>query len=225
MSTTKNLPTLTELVNDLDNYEKKDKLNFLLNQEPPEKWIKEHPFIKAKDESGRTVPYRYLPIDKVEYLLRKIFKDYKIEITGQGPIFNGVFVTVRVHYLDFTTGEWRFHDGIGASQIQTKKGSSPADLNNINNGAVAMAFPAAESYAIKDACDKFGKLFGADISRSGTLGAAMMKPDKSEDLVYIRIKTHIENSTSLEQIRQVDGEVGNYDDLNEYYLQKLSTLQ
>ena len=221
-----NLPTLEELVRDVEVYEKKDKLNFLLNQEPPEKWIKEHPFIKAKDDQERSVPYRYLPIDKVEYLLRKIFKDYKIEITGQGQIFNGVYVTVRVHYKDFTTGEWRYHDGIGASQIQTKQGSSPADLSMINNGAVAMAFPAAESYAIKDACDKFGKLFGADISRKDTLNASLMKPKKKEkDLVYYRIETHIENSTSLEQLRQVEGDVKAYPELQETFYLKLSTLQ
>jgi hypothetical protein len=49
--------------------------------------------------------------------------------------------------------------------LQTKKGASPADLANINNGALSMAFPIAKTVAIKDACDHFGKLFGSDLNR------------------------------------------------------------
>jgi hypothetical protein len=63
------------------------------------------------------------------------------------------------------TNTWEFHDGIGASQLQTAKGTSPADLANINNGALSMAFPMAKTIAIKDACDHFGNLFGADLNR------------------------------------------------------------
>jgi len=58
-----------------------------------------------------------------------------------------------------------WHDGIGACQLQTKSGASAADLANINNGALSMAFPIAKTVAIKDACDHFGKLFGADLNR------------------------------------------------------------
>ncbi|MGL4758185.1 MAG: hypothetical protein ACRCXZ_02530, partial [Patescibacteria group bacterium] len=131
-------------------------LNSLLNQPPPASWIKEHPFIKN---------HKYLPIDKTEHLLRKIFKQYRIEITGQGVAFNGVWVTVRVHFMSPITNEWSYHDGIGASQLQTAKGTSPADLININNGALQMAFPVAKTIAIKDACDMFGSLFGANLNR------------------------------------------------------------
>lgn len=151
-----NLPTLAELANDVELYAKQDSLNYLLNQQPPALWVKEHPIIKG---------YKYLPIDKVEHLLRKIFKSYKIEITGNGTAFNAVWVTVRVWYKDLTTGEWLYHDGIGAAQLQTAKGTSAADLANINNGAVMMAFPIAKTLAIKDACDMFGTLFGANLNR------------------------------------------------------------
>jgi hypothetical protein len=62
-----------------------------------------------------------------------------------------------------------FHDGIGAVQLQTAKGTSPADLANINNGALSMAYPIAKTLAIKDACDHFGKLFGCDLNRKDTM--------------------------------------------------------
>jgi len=150
------LPKLADLYNDVDMVAKQDQLNFLLGQNPKAEWIKVHPYIQG---------WKDIPIDKVEWLLRRIFKSYKIEITGQGTAFNGVWVTVRVHYLNPTTGEWSYHDGIGAQQLQTKKGTSPAEMQNINSGAVSMAFPIAKTIAIKDACDHFGRLFGSDLNR------------------------------------------------------------
>jgi len=155
------LPTIAELFSDdLQTAYKSEQLNLLLNQQPKQEWVKDHPYIKG---------YKYLPIDKVEFMLRRIFKQYRIEITGQGVAFNGVWVTVRVHYLNPVTGEFDYHDGIGAAQLQTKQGTSPADLININNGAISMAFPIAKTIAIKDACDHFGSLFGANLNRKDTI--------------------------------------------------------
>lgn len=151
-----NLPKIQDLYLDKVETQKNDVYITLLNQQPKAEWVKEHPYIRG---------YKYLPIERVEFLLKTIFKNYKIEITGQGTSFNGVWVTVRVHYLHPITGEWSFHDGIGASQLQTAKGTSATDLANINNGALQMAFPMAKTIAIKDACDMFGRLFGADLNR------------------------------------------------------------
>lgn len=159
----KQLPKIQDLYSDKLSVQKQDLFMSLMNQEPKKEWVKTHPFIKG---------YQYLPIERVEFLLKTIFKNYKIEITGQGQSFNGVWVTVRVHYQHPITGEWSFHDGIGASQIQTKKGASPADLSNINNNAIGMAYPMAKTEAVKNACKSFGKLFGSDIMRS-------------EDIVYV----------------------------------------
>ena len=151
------LPTLTELFSEsIEVAGKSEALNVLLNTQPPVKWVKEHPFIKG---------YKYLPIDKIEHLLRKIFKKYRIEVLREGTAFNGVYVVVRVHYLSPATGEMEYHDGIGACQLQTKSGTSPADLININNGALSMAFPIAKTIAIKDACDHFGVVFGCNLNR------------------------------------------------------------
>lgn len=154
------LPSLQDLYSDTVATLQADQLTVILNQKPPETWIKTHPYI-AK--------YRYLPIDKIEFLLKKIFKRYRIEVLREGQSFNGVWVTVRVHYLNPVTGEWDFHDGIGAEQLQTAKGTSPADLANINNGALGMAFPIAKTRAVKDACDHFGTTFGSDLNRKDTL--------------------------------------------------------
>lgn len=161
------LPTIQELFEEsIQVAGKSEGLNAILSTPPPDKWVKTHPFIKD---------HKYLPIDKVEHLLRKIFKLYRIEITGQGTAFNGVWVTVRVHYLNPATGLMEWHDGIGAAQLQTAKGTSPADLANINNGAISMAFPIAKSLAIKDACDMLGNIFGANLNRRDVIA---FEPDK-----------------------------------------------
>lgn len=170
MSEKSQVPTIQELYSDdIQVAFKNEQLNLLLNQEPRKVWIKKHPFIDN---------YFYIPIDKIEFLLRKIFKRYRIEITGQGTSFNGVWVTVRVHYWNPAAGEFDYHDGIGACQLQTKKGTSPSDLVNINHGAISMAFPIAKTVAIKDACDHFGKLFGCDLNRKDTIP---FEADKQEE--------------------------------------------
>lgn len=162
------LPTIAELTKGVEGIEKSEALNSLLNNTPPAEWIKKHPFIPN---------YFYLPIDKVEYLLRRIFKVYNIEILKTGMLMNAVEVTVRVHYLDPATREMRYHDGVGACELQTEAKSGPLkmDMSNVNKGAVTMALPIAKSLAIKDACDHFGKLFGCDLNRKDTLA---FKPDE-----------------------------------------------
>lgn len=170
------VPTIGELFADTISVAiKNEGLNALLNHEPKKEWIKQHPYVKT---------HSYLPIDKVEFLLRAIFKKFSIEILREGTAFNGVYVVVRVHYFNPASGQMDYHDGIGACQLQTSKGTSPADLANINNGALAMAFPIAKTVAIKDACDHFGKLFGADINRKDTLpfmpDASLQIPDHEE---------------------------------------------
>lgn len=194
ISLTHKLPTIAELYE--DNIEvafKSEQLTALLNQQPHEKWVKVHPYIKD---------YRYLPIDKVEYLLRRIFKEYKIEVLREGTAFNGVYVVARIHYRNPATGEWSFHDGIGAAQLQTKQGASPADLANINNGALSMAFPIAKTVAIKDAADHFGNIFGANLNRkdsvayvmdSGIIEAKISEKDK-------RTMAMIDSCTAIEQL-------------------------
>jgi hypothetical protein len=154
------IPKIQDLYTDLELAKSNDELVALLNQPPNPSWIKTHPYISN---------YRYLPIDKVEYLLKTIFKKYKIEIIREGVAFNGVYVIVRVWYLNPTTNEMDYHDGIGAKELQVKKGSSAADLANINSGALQMAFPIAKTVAIKDACDHFGTLFGSDINRKDVM--------------------------------------------------------
>ncbi|MES2382581.1 MAG: hypothetical protein V4538_16150 [Bacteroidota bacterium] len=194
------LPTIAEILEEkIEQVTKVEQLNFLLSQDPPARWIKEHPYIK-QEVNGQKVPYKYLPIDKIEYLLRKIFKKYQIEITDQGTSFNGVWVTVRIHYFNPATGEMDYHDGIGAEQLQTRAGMSAADLANINNGAISMAFPKAKTAAIKDACDHFGNMFGGNLNRRDTIN---FNPD--QNIMYPEVKLDPIIQESLDLITDIEG--------------------
>lgn len=191
------LPKIKDLYNDKIAIQKQDLFVALMNQDPKKDWVKTHPYIRD---------YKYLPIERIEFLLKTIFKRYRIEITGQGQSFNGVWVTVRVHYQHPITGEWDFHDGIGASQLQTAKGTSPADLNNINNGALSMAFPVAKTIAIKDACHHFGKLFGADLNRKDlinyTADLTLIPMDKEHPNWKKVVDAVKSGSATIEQVKQ-----------------------
>lgn len=206
-----NLPTVAELVNDLDTYKKQDGWMFLMNQEPPTKWVKTHPIVKN---------HKYIPIDKIEYLLRRLFKDYKIEVLREGTAFNGIYVVVRVHYVDPITGKQKYHDGVGACELQTAKGKSAADMANINSGAVSMAFPIAKTLAVKDACDHFGKLFGSDLNRKDTIPAKLdtslftndEKLEKIKNLLYDDEALHVPDDERLNIERIMEqNEVASFD--------------
>ncbi len=145
-------------------------LSDILNSEPKKEWIKAHPTAKLKiiDENGneKSIPLPYIPISRVEWLLKNIFIKYRIEVKDTKLIGNSVSVTVRVYYFDHILNEWDWQDGLGACPLQTDKGAGAVDFSALKSSAVQIAAPAAESYAIKDACEKIGNIFGANIARN-----------------------------------------------------------
>lgn len=116
-----------------------ENLDEILNSEPKKEWLKEHPQVKG---------FMYLPIERVEFLLNRLFDNIKIEIRSVISAENRAVVTVRVNY-----GNGMFHDGVGAAQISK---TQPAE----------MAFPLAKSLAFKDAAEFKGRIFGKDLNRN-----------------------------------------------------------
>lgn len=151
----KTLPTLKQLTEDNELTYRENALMVLLNQNPPKEWIKIHPMTKGD----------YLPIERVEYLLSRIFTKWWVEIKNVQCIANSVVVTVRLFVIDPITGSELWQDGVGASPIQTDKDKGAMDWNYAKSDGVLKSAPSAESYAIKDAAEKFGKLFGKDLNR------------------------------------------------------------
>jgi hypothetical protein len=157
------LPKIQDLYADKNQAKQLDKLVAYLNQSPLPEWVAVHPQIRN---------FKYIPIERVEFLLKSIFKLYKIEVLETKMILNAVQCSVRVHYFHPVMQEWMYHDGVGAKELQTKSGSGHLllDMSNINRGAVEMAVGIAKTVAIKDACDHFGKFFGSDLNRKEDIG-------------------------------------------------------
>lgn len=175
MSQLTKLPTFNELITETEQSLKENALMVLLNQEPPKSWLISHPMIKG---------YNYLPIEKVEYLLTRIYTKWSVEVKSVQIIANSVCVTIRLYVTNPLTGEIEWQDGIGAAPVQTDKGSGATDWNSVKTDGVQKAAPAAESYAIKDAAEKFGKIFGRDVSRKTTMDytSLLKKSDFNEQI-------------------------------------------
>jgi hypothetical protein len=88
-----------------------------------------------------------------------------------------------------------------------------------------MAFPIAKTVAIKDACDHFGNLFGANINRKD---AIEHNPDNSVlktkgEIRDERIITLIKAQTSIENLESIAQDVP--ENLNDVYYTKMEELK
>jgi len=154
------IPTLNDLVTETKESVNLNNLMVLLNQDPPAQWLANHPMISG---------YKYLPIERVEWLLSRIFKKWWVEILDSKIVANSAVVTVRLFVINPLDGSTWHNDGLGCSPIQTDRGAGATDFNKVKSDGVMKAMPSAETYAIKDAADKFGKLFGKDVGRKQSL--------------------------------------------------------
>jgi len=196
----KSIPSLEDLYSDKAIINKQNQLNIILNAEPKKDWIKQHPFVKNLN---------YLPIERVEYLLTMIFAKWRVEVKEIKLLANSIVTTVRVWVLDPITGEWDYQDGIGAMPIQVQKGSGATEFDKMNSSAVQIGSPASESFAIKDACEKFGRIFGKDLNRKDNINYDRLyqmigmneivnNPSLTEE-----VRKEVENTTTLEQLNIV----------------------
>lgn len=196
--TAKKMPTLADLYANKEAVVKQNELNIILNADPKAEWVKIHPMTKQK----------YLPIERVEYLLTVIFGSWNVEVRDTKLVANSVVVTVRLHIKNPLTGEAEYQDGIGAMPIQINKdGKGAIDFENMRSNAIQLGAPAAESYAIKDAAEKFGKIFGKDINRKNSVDyidriysmvAEMNAPELAQEII-----NEIEKCTDETQLKAV----------------------
>lgn len=149
-----NLPSIQEIQNgDINIPGKLNALNVLLNQEPPVMWLKKQDGIK------------HLPVDKVKYLLTKIYIEWYEEIKSVTIIANSVTIVITLHYKNPITDQWSKMDGIGAAPINTKKGADSMDWNAIVHDSVHKCAGAADAFALKNAAKKLGRIFGGDLGK------------------------------------------------------------
>ena len=158
------LPALADLLSDdmVIARIKQDDLNLILNTPVPQKWIKKHPVVNIKI-NGVSVPLPYISVKKVKFLLNRIYGSYTWEIKNVGQILNSIYVTGTITVINPITGEKQCQDGCGAAAIQMDSGATQGELSKIKANAIQIGLPAAESYALKNAAEKFGDIFGGNI--------------------------------------------------------------
>lgn len=220
------LPTLQELTEEVGTYSEQEKaFAVIMNSDPKKEWVKKHPI--AKNE--------YIPIERIEYLLTRIFGTYQTElIKGPELLGNSVVVGVRVHVKHPITGESIYHDGVGAQplQLDAKKSRSAIDFEHMKSNAVQLAAPIAKSYAFKDACDHFGKIFGRDLNRKQQIGYNNLMPvpkKTAKDEEFERLSHFINSATTLKELNanNLAGQIADTgrEDLKELYRVKLNELK
>lgn len=157
---TQQLNKLQRVVNDVELQSRLAEFQTMLNKKPNDEWVQSHPFIKG---------YKYIPIQRIEYLLRSIFQEWEWKVNEFKVIANSICVHGTLRIKHPITNEWLHYDGLGAVDIQTSKGSNPTDFNSIVPNAIQKNLPAAESYALKDAAEKLGEVFGASLNRKDVI--------------------------------------------------------
>lgn len=194
MSKERHLPSLKDMaLNPLEAY-RNDEFKLWLNQEPPQQWIKSHPFAKGVN---------YIPIDKIEMMLDRVFQKWRVEVIDYKQLFNAITVQVRLHYFDIVSGEWLSQDGVGAVGIQTDRGAKASDMGAIKNDAVMKALPAAKSFAIKDAAEHIGKVFGRDINRKDVIAFRMSHENPETDGIPENIIKALNEAATLDEIDMI----------------------
>lgn len=135
------------------------KLLEFVNQDPFPNWIREM----------NSIPY--IPIGILETLMQKVFWRVRYEVKDYKILANSVTVCMRVHYWNSAINDWDFQDGLGAIPIQIAKDrwAGATDFANMNSKAIQLALPGAESFAMKDAIEKIGRLFWRDLSRKDAM--------------------------------------------------------
>ena len=177
--------------------EKADRDAFLkvVNQNPPAKWVKE-----------RYDNIKYIPIEIIENTLTQLFQEWNVEVKDVQLILNSIAVTVRVHYKDPLTGQMVFQDGVGAAPAQSDKGTT-LSIGTIKPNAIQIGLPMAKSYAIKDAVEHIGKLFGRDIGRKDEMDFAprYSNPDGTpRNTESERVKEFVSKAKTEQELRDIE---------------------
>ena len=143
------LPDFTEIKKISDNLKKE------FTKKPNPKNIKVNKFANNS---------KYLTIGYIEAILDRHFLTWDVYVTDVQLMLNAVVVTVRVE-MTTIAGSKITRMGVGASEIQTRKGSTTLDPGTISPKALEKNVPIAKSMAIKNAVASLGDAFGRNLNR------------------------------------------------------------
>lgn len=188
-------PKLADLINDKEMAFAQDDLNLILNTPVPQDWVKFHPTVKIKI-NGEETPLPFIPVKRVKWLLKRIYGKYQWEVKECKQVLNAMVVIGKLTIKNPVTGEYESQDGVGAASIQMNKGATQGDLSAIKSNAIQIGAPAAESYALKNAAEKFGDIFGGNIYDIDSTAYSPVFPDE------VRNPATIEDITELFELKR-----------------------
>lgn len=144
-----------------------DQIERILSWNPKKEWTE-----KLEELNG----YKYLPIDKIEWLLTRLFSKYTLTITHVVSDDKRCIVAVELNY---PIGDvWHTRAGVGCCDVSGQHTS-------------ATAFPTAKSIAVRDAAEMIGNIFGANLNRKNP-----PVPVKQQEEIHSRV---IEFSRGLKE--------------------------
>lgn len=189
------IPLIADIYEDRALVTKQNELNIVLNSEPAPAWIKEHPMVSW---------LKYLPIERVEYLLTCIFARWESHIKEVKLIANSIVVTIELRCqnpLDPT--DWIIQTWVWAMPIQTEKWAWAINFDKMRSNAIQIWAPAAESYAIKDAAEKLWKIFGKDLNRKDVISYIDRIQNTNELMEKQNIVDEIETAQTLDELKNI----------------------
>lgn len=143
--------------------EKLSLYNAFISRKPHSKWYRQYDALSKPNK-----PYLYIPIGIMEQLLTYIYGEWWVEVKEVSMMADAATVTVRLHYKDrFIDNQWKYVDGIGACGFQKDKSND--QFKDYKLVAAQMAVPSAKTFAIKDAAESLGNIFGANLNRKDVI--------------------------------------------------------
>lgn len=151
---------------DLATLEKLQGFQVLLNQNPPQQWIKQHNYLTVK-RGEKWVPYEYLPVERTELLLtRMYFGQWSTVNYKWTQVFNEIAGSIELELIDPMTGRLIKRTGAAAIQIMQDKDAKVHQFNETKKpNALETGFPKLKAECFKNAAKSLGNLFGANVGR------------------------------------------------------------
>jgi len=199
---------LLSVISDTELKANNEKLLQFLNLHPKNEWIKKHPFAKNVD---------YLPVGKIEMLLDQIYGEWDYLIIHYGILGNSVTCHIRLTVVSPVTNHTITRDGIGAVPIELKatvydkndkniiieQGARHAtDFEYLNRTAIMKNLPAAKSFALKDAADTLGNLFGRSLNRDKEDFVPIYSSEEEKDHLDKEVNEKISEFTNVSDLEK-----------------------
>lgn len=120
--------------------------------------------IKSQKLGGKEVGY--LPIGLIEKYLDEMFSGlWSIENVNYQVVINSIAVSLDLKVFNPVSQIWITRSGVGAVKIQLNKDAKSLDVEQIKADAIQKGLPSAKAFALKNAAQSLGELFGRNINR------------------------------------------------------------